>query len=279
MLNKLSPYTFAEKLKIIRYSIGSKLISGVPKHIQRNYVLTNRLLESHTGIDGDAHSLKFSQKINNKEFKFDLKKVSSDADVFGQIILEEEYKSIVSLLKESNDQLNIIDCGANIGLTSLYLKAFYPNAKIVCLEPSEDTSNRMINNFSINGYDDINVLKKGLWSTCTKLKGDDSFRDGLDWSFRLVPAKPDEDALFETTTVSDIIKDHAMERIDFLKIDIEGGEEDVFSEKADLSWLDVVDLIAIEIHDEFDCRERIESVLRSNNFTITYSGELTIGKR
>jgi len=57
------------------------------------------------------------------------------------------------------------------------------------------------------------------------------------------------------------------------------GEDDVFSEKADLAWLERVNLIAIEIHDEFDCRERIESVLRSNNFNITYSGELTIGKR
>tara|TARA_B110000902_G_scaffold261516_1_gene336447 strand:- start:397 stop:1236 length:840 start_codon:yes stop_codon:yes gene_type:complete len=279
MLNKLSPYNFKEKLKIIRYSIGAKLVNGVPKHIKSNYVLTNSLLNSQTAIQGDGYSLKFSQKINGKEFKFDLKKESSDADVFDQIILEEEYKSIVSLLMKNKNKLNIVDCGANIGLTSLYLKAFFPNSQIVCLEPSEDTSNRMLNNFSINGYNDINVLKKGLWSTVTKVKGDNSFRDGLDWSFRLVPAKPEEDTLFETTTVSEIVKNHSMECIDFIKIDIEGGEDDVFSEKADLAWLERVNLIAIEIHDEFDCRERIESVLRSNNFNITYSGELTIGKR
>ncbi len=66
--------------------------------------------------------------------------------------------------------------------------------------------------------------------------------------------------------------------IDILKIDIEGSEKEVLtSPKADVSYLAKTKCVAIEIHDEFDCRESIYEVLRQYNFEFFNSGELTIG--
>ena len=82
--------------------------------------------------------------------------------------------------------------------------------------------------------------------------------------------------MFETTTIEGLINDFNIETIDFLKIDIEGGEDEVFKDFSKINWLDKVKVIALEIHDEFDCRKHIESNLEKL-FTLSHSGELTIG--
>jgi hypothetical protein len=44
-----------------------------------------------------------------------------------------------------------------------------------------------------------------------------------------------------------------------------------------LDWLKKVKVLAIEIHDEFDCRIDIENSLLKYGFILCQSGELTIG--
>jgi len=48
-------------------------------------------------------------------------------------------------------------------------------------------------------------------------------------------------------TVDRIMRDYALEKIDILKVDIEGAEREVFS--CTSAWLDKVDAIIIELHD------------------------------
>lgn len=55
----------------------------------------------------------------------------SDLDVFRQIFIKEEYKSMLNLLKLNNfhqDRISIVDAGANIGLTTLYFGLHFDNA-------------------------------------------------------------------------------------------------------------------------------------------------------
>ena len=117
----------------------------------------------------------------------------------------------------------------------------------------------------------------GIWGHSTFLKPDTSFRDGLDWAFRLIETKKRDNDSIEVISITDLIKKYSLNFIDFLKIDIEGGEVSVFGEESNLQWLNVVKVIALEIHDEFDCRDNIENLLKRNGFTLSYSGELTVG--
>ena len=48
-------------------------------------------------------------------------------------------------------------------------------------------------------------------------------------------------------TLDKIIKDYNLEKIDILKIDIEGAEREVFSNTS--SWIEKVDSIIIELHE------------------------------
>jgi hypothetical protein len=71
---------------------------------------------------------------------------------------------------------------------------------------------------------------------------------------------------------------HQFENIDILKIDIEGSEREVLTAStADVSYLSKTKCVAIEIHDEFDCRKEIYAILDRYNFSYFESGELTIG--
>ena len=66
--------------------------------------------------------------------------------------------------------------------------------------------------------------------------------------------------------------------MDILKIDIEGSEKQIFtSPVANFNFLKSTKCIAIEIHDEFDCREEICNILTDYGFVLFNQGELTIG--
>src|SRR5687768_3676011 len=82
---------------------------------------------------------------------------TSDSGVFGQIFLKHEYD-----LNLGFEPKVIIDGGANIGLSSVYFKNKYPNAKIIAIEPDEDNFEMLRKNTAT--YSDIHIKKAGLWS-------------------------------------------------------------------------------------------------------------------
>jgi len=69
-------------------------------------------------------------------------------------------------------------------------------------------------------------------------------------------------------------------RIGLLKMDVEGAEVVVFGGKC--VWLNQVDRIAIELHDDSvfgNATEIFYNAIRGQNFEISQSGELTICSR
>lgn len=273
-IKKLKYFSILERLQLLKYTFGNILINSVSKNLIHTFELF-KYLEQQGCVINRQREMNVIH-VNNQ--KILIANNSSDAQVFEQIYLNEEYGSILKLLIEKKIEPTLmIDAGANIGLTSLYFKSHFPDLRIITLEPSESTFNRLTQNIQLNNYSKVINVNKGLWSKSTKLKADRTFRDGEDWSFRLVEAGPTEQPFFESTCVQDIISEFSLDKIDFLKIDIEGGEDNVFAYGCDITWLDKVLVIAIEIHDEFKCRERIESMLTKHNFDLSHSGELTIG--
>jgi FkbM family methyltransferase len=101
-----------------------------------------------------------------------------------------------------------------------------------------------------------------------------NFRDKKDWS---ITTKSDVTGAVIGISVSEIIKDNGLKYISLLKIDIEGAERFIFNMENDLSYLKITQIVALEIHDEFNIRSSIENILIENNFLLFNSGELTIG--
>ena len=67
-----------------------------------------------------------------------------------------------------------------------------------------------------------------------------------------------------TISMNDLIKKHHIDRIDILKVDIEGGEIEIFSEN--LSWLTIVRILVIEIHDKYIDGDFVRKKLHENGF-------------
>ncbi|MCK9207853.1 MAG: FkbM family methyltransferase, partial [Salinivirgaceae bacterium] len=218
-------------------------------------------------------------KINrNSQLKITVKRDSSDPMVFDQIFLENEYQPIIDFFKDKNVRLlNMIDAGANIGLASIFLYQFYPEMTVLALEPNEKTFHRLKFNLTSNQITSIIPLKIGLWHSDSFLSENHSFRDKMDWSFRLEETHSQKNATIPVRSISSLLNEQNWKTLDFLKIDIEGGEDAVFQSIQTVEeWINKVKVIAIEIHDEFNCRQRIMEILATYNFEIFTVKDLTI---
>jgi FkbM family methyltransferase len=206
------------------------------------------------------------------------KRPSSDLFVFRQVFYDMEYKPLVKTFSDyfdANATLDIIDAGSNIGLTSLYLSRHFPNARFICIEPDGGNFETLEFNLLENGVKNSERIKAGLWSRNTRLELVNDFRDMNDWSIRV--RETGNDTGLESFSIQHLIEQYGLEKIDILKMDIEGSEKEIFGPRADTSFLEITKCIAIEIHDEFDCREAIYNELEKYGFTYFNSGELTIG--
>lgn len=204
-----------------------------------------------------------------------LRKNGSDYDVFNQVFIKDEYQPVIDYLIDNNIQVDhIIDAGSNIGLTTVKLASIFSAAKIICMEPDPGNYSQLARNTWQFG-DRVITLPEALWNKEEELTIDFGFRDGKDWS-RSVTNKNVSGTTVKGISLNTLIKKYNLTRIDLLKIDIEGSETAVFGKESDLSFLDKVKMLAIEIHDEFNCRQPIYDVLRSRNFTIFNSVELTL---
>jgi FkbM family methyltransferase len=207
------------------------------------------------------------------------KRPSSDLDVFSQIYRYLEYKPVVEVFQKhfpNDKKLNFIDAGSNIGLTSVYFSKFFPNSDFITIEPDVSNFETLSFNLSSNGIEAKEKVKGGVWSTNSFLKIVSDFRDQNDWSFRVEETTSATN--LKAFSINYLMETNRFETIDILKIDIEGSEKEVLtSPKADVSYLAKTKCVAIEIHDEFDCREAIYEVLKKYNFEFFNSGELTIG--
>ena len=251
-------------------------IAGSERDKQENYYFLSLI-----NCDSD------SSRIRKEEYEFTTRKgirllarkePSSDLEVCNQVWGRQEYQLAVDLVRKnpSDGRLTIIDAGANVGYTSLFFFRNFPGSKIYSIEPDEGNFSMMRRMIEMNDAgDNIIPLKFGIWSHRCNLKVDRSFRDNREWSIRV--EESDTDTGLKGTHLLDILSDYAIEKIDLCKIDIEGAERYLFADEAGAAtWLSKVQVLAIEIHDEYVSREELYRILRANGFTWSEFNDLTI---
>ncbi len=197
---------------------------------------------------------------------------SSDFLAFEQVIIREEY---ASLIDKNLSSPVIVDAGANIGCTTIYLKAHYPNSRILSIEPDTSNYKALEENVRICGFDGIVCIQAALWHENGIVHLGRNFRDSREWS---VQVQPKGDTAVSACTMVSMLKQMSIEQADILKMDIEGAELNVFLK--DLSLSDVLKhlrLIAIEVHD--DKERQIEKALTQAGFLIFNQRETLFGKK
>lgn len=169
---------------------------------------------------------------------------SSDAEVFVQVFLDEEYA-----FSAAKHPQTIIDAGANIGLASIYFASRFPEATIVAIEP--DPGNYELLKRNVSPYPNIRTSQAALWHSNKKINLYDS---GLgSWGFMVDEAGDSCDRssrktlIVDGVTVDTVMAEHRISHVDILKMDIEGSEREVLHGLP--SWISSVDSIIIELHE------------------------------
>ena len=135
----------------------------------------------------------------------------------------------------------IIDAGANIGASPVFFQSKYPKAAIVAIEP--ERTNCLYLKRNCAGLN-VRLIEGALGSKAgTRFLQDPGLSD---WGFRI-----SDHGLYEVKVVSvpQIFEDFPPGKYSplILKIDIEGGEKELFS--GEFGWLERIPLLIIELHD------------------------------
>lgn len=137
----------------------------------------------------------------------------------------------------------ILDLGSNIGSTLLDLCRRYPAAKIYGYEM--DTSNYQLAVENCKAHKNIIVSNKAVWIKAGTVSYENQSRTD---AFTInAEAKKDGSSDIESTTIPGIISENNLERIDYLKMDIEGAELKILDEQ-NIDWLERVMSLNIEFH-------------------------------
>ncbi len=166
----------------------------------------------------------------------------------------------------------IIDCGANVGLSIVYFKQMYPDCRIIAFEPDPaifEVLQKNVKNFHLR---DIELVQKAVW----KWNGEIDFyaEGGFSGSIS-------EQSQNKTIKKVKTQRLHSLleQKIDLLKIDIEGAETEVLRDCADK--LDGVDRLFVEYHSfagEEQSLDEILAILKKAGFRYHIKEAYTVEK-
>lgn len=206
------------------------------------------------------------KNINN--FKIFYRNKPEFEKTYKALFDKEEYR-----LPGIPENANIIDCGSHIGMSVLYFKYKYPDSKITAFEPDPDNFELLSKNIKENNIKNVTLINAAVSDKAGKsaLYGN---LDKNNWSWGNTIIKDaylnysdPKKCVVKTIKLSDYIGD----RVDLIKLDIEGMEYKVLKE---FSYkLDKVNNIVLEYHEskgyaQQNKLENILEVLRSANFDV-----------
>jgi FkbM family methyltransferase len=126
------------------------------------------------------------------------------------------------LFRADTDDPTIIDCGSNIGMSILFFKMIYPNAKIIGFEPDPQTFATLTKNVSTNGLKNVDLHQYALGNADHAVeffrKADP--QDSLKMSTRRERVPGGTATFVDSRRLSQFVGGS----VDLLNLDIEGAE-------------------------------------------------------
>ncbi len=218
-------------------------------------------------------------KFNSRKLTFSYKHHTIRALSFNdlRVILREVFILGDYSVALENKAPVILDCGANIGISSLYMKERYPNARITAFEPSEKTFEILKENLA--HLKDVTCVRAALgkqdggtvqfWEMSGKPGGSTGIRE-------VHETKSSRREFVPVDVPAAKLSTHINGPIDLMKMDIEGGEGIVLDELLESGKLQQIRELVFEYHynpsNEQNRLSRILSLLEDNGFSLVIFG-------
>ncbi len=171
-----------------------------------------------------------------------LRENGSDIFTFYEIFLKQVYRRALPLVSGAT----VVDLGANIGMTSLWLATQARDVRVIAVEPEESNVDLLRRNVADDRVEVVRAAVAATSGSVSLLVGSpsghrvegDTSTAGADvaGAVQLVDAiDPDE-----------LVNRYGLERVHVLKVDIEGAEDEVF--RTSWSLIDRAELVLMEVH-------------------------------
>jgi natural product biosynthesis luciferase-like monooxygenase protein/FkbM family methyltransferase len=231
--------------------------------------------------------------------------------IYKEIFVDEVYFKHGIALNEGDC---IFDVGANVGLFSLYVHQHCRGAQIYAFEPIPASFSKLESNLAMQGVE-AKLFECGVSSEpgtamftfypnaaglsgYSLNRGDDKQDTQsivLDWLNRITPdgkqdilPRQDLDQLLEEylqaetytcrlITLSDVIRENNIDRIDLLKIDVERGEFDVLAGILNDDWRKIKQIV-MEVHSK-ELLDEISLLLRGRGYEIAVDESFAVRQK
>ncbi|MCF8262469.1 MAG: FkbM family methyltransferase [Melioribacteraceae bacterium] len=166
---------------------------------------------------------------------------------YEDIFVEENYQ-----FESYSENPVIIDCGANVGLSSIYFSRLYPTATIYAFEADPEIFKFLQSNLSTNKCSNIEAINKAVWKEDGEISLSTEGADGASVVYNEKSIK------IPSIRFSDYLS--KFENIDMIKMDIEGAEYDVLMDCKD--ELAKTQNLFIEYHSHKNDNQKLGDVLK-----------------
>lgn len=195
---------------------------------------------------------------------------TADEAVLVDVFKRRQYDLSEVPLRPAPDRPMIIDAGAHIGAASAWFADLHPNGWIIAVEPERQNHTLLMQN--ARGRPVMPML-----GALTARRRSYAVIDtgGGTWGYRVHQGVG--------TAVSATMRDLLAMRGDYapwiVKIDIEGGEADLFA--SDTAWIDQFPVVMVELHDWMikDCGDTYRAAMADRNRHEFTCGEAAVSVR
>ncbi len=187
-------------------------------------------------------------------------------------------QSLSSMIKEMKQKIYgeiqagdvVLDCGANVGVFSRYA-AEAGAAQVVAFEPDPTTVRALRRNLDSGASRFVNVIDEALWDCETELtlSRDERFSSANS----VVILRGDDEQKVPSTTVDKIVTNLGLDRVDFIKMDIEGAEKQALRGARE-TILKFKPRLAISVEHFTDDEQQITSILSEFDYQHERRGDV-----
>lgn len=152
------------------------------------------------------------------------------------------------------DNAYVIDCGAHIGMSMIYFKMICPSARILCFEPDKMNFELLQTNIKTYKTEKVTAYNMAVWTKDSFL----NFEMDGNMSSRIL-----ENQSSGSKVKACRLADFLTEKVDLLKMDIEGAEYEVLRDI--YPKLNNVVRMFIEYHGSFNQNKELIEILQIIN--------------
>lgn len=205
----------------------------------------------------DRYRLKKLKRFEPASLDFYGKKIKIADVLTFRSSYHEIFKQKIYYFESKASDPVIIDCGANIGLSTIYFKKLFPSAKVVAFEPDPLIFSCLSYNIQSFGFTDVLVKNEAV----SNYDGVAKFYTEGGHSGKISEEMSPADIEVNVTRLRSVLEKY--DRICFLKIDIEGEEAVVIPDIAE--QLKKVDYLFLEYHSSINQPQTLPEILEAIN--------------